>query len=281
MGERGLFGPDSVTWQLHADPAMWLGGVRSLYLQALHPRAVAAIVQNSDFRTDPLGRLKRTADFVGVTTYGTVQEAHAASARVRAVHRALRATDPDTGETYRIDDPELLLWVHCAEVSSFLAVVRRAGYPLTKAHADRYLHEQRATAALVGLDPDEVPGSTDAMRGYLREIRPLLRRTPDADVIYAFLHRPPLRGRLALGVPLYEPTIGHLSYSLLPTWAHHHYGRSPYPRGMTTALARSLRSAAPHLRGVIRALGAPEPAVVAAVRRLGAWSAPSPHRLPA
>jgi uncharacterized protein (DUF2236 family) len=65
----GLFGPSSVSWQLHAEPAMWLAGIRSLYLQALHPRAVAGIVQNSDFRADPLGRLIRTANFVGATTY--------------------------------------------------------------------------------------------------------------------------------------------------------------------------------------------------------------------
>jgi len=55
----GLFGPDSVTWKLHAEPILVLGGIRALYLQALHPRAVAAIAQNSGYRTDPIGRLLR------------------------------------------------------------------------------------------------------------------------------------------------------------------------------------------------------------------------------
>ena len=85
--DHGLFGPDSVTWQVHGDPAMWVAGIRSLYLQALHPLAVAAVVQNSDFRAAPLGRLIRTADFVGVSTYGTHEEVERASARVRRVHR--------------------------------------------------------------------------------------------------------------------------------------------------------------------------------------------------
>src|SRR4051812_35104820 len=89
--DPGLFGPDSVSWQLHAQPAMWLAGVRSLYLQALHPRAVAGVVQNSDFRSDPLGRLVRTANFVGVAVYGTHEEVAARAARVRQVHRELRA----------------------------------------------------------------------------------------------------------------------------------------------------------------------------------------------
>src|SRR5690349_15331759 len=121
--EYGLLGPYSVTWQLHGDPAMWVAGIRSLYLQALHPRAVAAVVQNSAFQTDPLGRLVRTADFVGVSTYGTRDEVERAAARVRRVHRSLRARDPDSGQPFRIDEPDLLLWVHCAEVASFLSVV--------------------------------------------------------------------------------------------------------------------------------------------------------------
>ncbi|MEK8142018.1 oxygenase MpaB family protein [Streptomyces sp. M10(2022)] len=127
--DRGLFGPASVTWQMHADPMMWIAGVRALYLQALHPRAVRGVMQNSDFRKDAWGRLMRTADFVGALTYGTTQDAEKAGARVRKIHRTLKATDPVTGETYGIDEPELLLWVHCAEVDSYLQVQRRSGFP--------------------------------------------------------------------------------------------------------------------------------------------------------
>ncbi|WP_018683053.1 oxygenase MpaB family protein [Actinokineospora enzanensis] len=280
--DLGLFGPDSVTWQLHADPALLLGGIRSLYLQALHPRAVAAVVQNSDFRTDPFGRLMRTAAFVGISTYGTETEAHAAAERVRRVHSRLKATDPETGEVYPLDDPELLLWVHCAEVASFLSTARRAGYPLRKHHADRYLREQRVSASLVGLAPDTVPGSTEEMTAYLRRIRPALRRTPDSDDIYDFLHRPPLRGRglAALGLRLYEPAIGHVAYSLLPPWATGLHGRRPYPRSATTVATRALRQAAFRVRGRIRSAADFEPPSITAVRRLGAWATPSADRLP-
>ncbi|SDH93182.1 Uncharacterized conserved protein, DUF2236 family [Actinokineospora alba] len=277
--DLGLFGPDSVTWQVHADPSMWFGGIRSLYLQALHPRAVAGVVQNSDFQADPLGRLVRTATFVGITTYGTLDQADQAARRVRQVHRSLRARD-EAGVQFRIDDPELLLWVHCAEAVSFLSVARRAGFPLTRAHADRYFDEQRTAAALVGLDPDEVPGSVDEMTGYLRNIYPTLRRTENTDVIYHFLHRPPVQGLLALGVRLYEPTIGHLSYSLLPGWARRLYGRRAYPDSVTTVAVRAFRRAALALPGGFRISRKLEPAPVAAVRRLGEWATPSPGRLP-
>lgn len=283
----GLFGPDSVSWQVHAEPAMWLAGIRSLYLQALHPRAVAGIIQNSDFRADPLGRLVRTANFVGAATYCTRAEVERQAARVRRVHRELRATDPDTGATFRIDEPELLLWVHCAEVSSFLTVVRRAGFPLTEAHADRYLDEQRASAALVGLDPDEVPGSVESMTRYLHRLRPDLRRTRDADAIYDFLHRPPVGGLLALGVRVYEPVIGHLAYSLLPGWAVRMYGRRAYPAPVSTttmrALSGTLRALQRTARTLVREprLGPLQPHPVLAVRRLGKWATPSAKRLPA
>ena len=278
--ELGLFGPDSVTWQVHADPAMWLAGVRSLFLQALHPKVVAGVVQNSDFRADPLGRLIRTATFVGTTTYGTVDQAQAAGARIRRVHRALKAVDPLTGERFGVDEPDLLLWVHCAEVGSFLSVVRRAGFPLTKAHADRYLLEQRTSAALVGLDPDEVPGTVEQLRDYFRRVHPVLRHTPDAEVIHDFLHRPPVKGRLALGLPLYELAIGRLSYSLLPGWARRMWGRRGYPETVSTAALRALRAAALAVPDGFRVARDPEPAPVVAVRRLGEWATPSPKRLP-
>lgn len=283
--DPGMFGPSSVSWQLHAEPAMWLAGIRSLYLQALHPRAVAGIVQNSDFRADPLGRLIRTANFVGATTYCPRDEVSRMAARVREVHRSLRATHE--GRTFRLDEPELLLWVHCAEVTSFLTVVRRAGFPLTAAHADQYLDEQRASAALVGLDPAEVPGSVASMRAYLQEMRPSLRRTPDADQIYEFLHRPPVGGKLALGLPVYESVVGHLAYSLLPTWAVRLYGRRAYPPAMSTAamrtLAETLRAVQNTVRTLVREprLGPLVPHPVLAVQRLGKWATPSARKLPA
>src|SRR3954470_24105087 len=151
--------PESATWLVHIDRSMWVGGVRGLMLQALHPVAMRGVWQNSDFRRDPIGRLRRTADFVGVVTWGTAEEADRLGRRVRGIHRALRAKDPDTGRVHRVDDPELLLWVHCAEVQSYLEAPRRSGLRLTDRQADRYLAEQRRSATYVGLHAEDVPGS--------------------------------------------------------------------------------------------------------------------------
>lgn len=277
--DPGLVGPDSVTWQLHADPAMWVAGISSLFLQALHPRAVAGVVQNSNFQTDPLGRLVRTGNFVALSTYGPRAEVFEAAAKVRRIHRSLRATDPRTGAGFRVDEPELLLWVHCAETWSFLEVLRRAGYPLTDRQADRYLDEQRQGATLVGLSADDVPGSRVAMIEYFAGMRPELARTAESDVIYRFLHAPSVPAVLRPGLPVYRVVIAHLAYSLLPEWAVRLYGRAAYPAPTATALLRTLRLAALAVPTSVR-WGKPEPYALRAIERLGRTARPSVRRLP-
>jgi len=276
--DTGLFGPSSVTWQLHADPAMWLAGVRALYLQALHPLAVRGAYQHSNFKRDPLGRLWRTGDFVGVVTYGTTAQAEQAGARVRAIHRRLRGVCPETGRRFPVDLPELLLWVHCAEVSSFLTVVRQAGLRLTGEQADRYVDEQRRTAALVGLDRRDVPGSVRELDCYFDRIRPQLRAVPESHDVMAFLRRPPVSGWQV--VPRLAWTqLSTVAYSLLPRWAQDLYGHRGLPEPTATGLLRAIRRVAltvpDRLRWKVCA-----PRITEAVTRLGEASAPSIDQLP-
>jgi uncharacterized protein (DUF2236 family) len=238
--------PESVTWRVHVDRAMWIGGVRSLMLQALHPLAMWGVWQNSDFQDDPFGRLQRTADFVGVTTFGSADEAEAIGRRVRGIHRRLRILDQDSGRIERLDQPELLRWVHCAEVYSYLQVTRRAGLPLTGAMADRYLAEQRRSGTYVGLHEEDIPGSVREMEAYFREMRPLLRVTEEAAAAVRFLLWPRLPESLrflAAGKPAYFP-FGALCFYSLPGWARGMYGVLPeVPRPAVTAALRSFRLA--------------------------------------
>ncbi|KWX01550.1 hypothetical protein LI90_2582 [Carbonactinospora thermoautotrophica] len=277
-GDPGLFGPFSVTWHLHADPMMWLAGVRALYLQALHPVAVRGVLQNSDFRADPWGRLMRTAEFVGVRTYGTREEAETAAARVRRVHRALRVHDPDSGRVHRVDEPELLRWIHCAEIGSYLHVVRRAGLRLTDAQADRYVAEQRRSAALVGLD--EAPGSVAELEAYFAAVRPVLRAAPEALEILRFLHRPRIRPLTAPLEPVLWTPLSHVAYSALPAWARELYGRPGLSEAATTRALRVLRRAALMIPARLR-WRLPSPLIPAAITRLGPAATPSARGLAA
>ena len=238
-----VMSPDSVTWRVHLDRSMWVAGVRALMLQALHPIAMQGVWQRSDFRTDPTGRLLRTAHFIAVTTYGSRTEAQALGEHVRRVHRALSFTDPDTGHLHRVDQHDLLVWVHCAEVSSYLEVVRRSGLELSEADMDRYLDEQSLSATYVGLERDDVPRSVADMRRYLASVRPSLRVTSEARWAVRFLLWPKVPEHLAWLTPL-KPLwfpVGAMAYSALPAWARRSYAVLPEVPGTDVATTTGLR----------------------------------------
>ena len=180
QGDPGLFGPDSVTWRVHADaPGMLMGGFASLMLQSLHPLAMAGVDQHSDFRRDALHRLNRTVEYVVTTTFGGTAVAEAAIAHVRdRVHPHIHGTAPD-GRPYSASDPHLLTWVHIAEVRCFLAGYERFGAPpLTPAERDRYFRETAEPARRLGAR--DVPESAAEVAQYLRDMRPELHATEAA-----------------------------------------------------------------------------------------------------
>lgn len=231
ISNLGLFGPESVTWRLHADPVLPVAGLRALFLQALHPVVMAGVADRSVFHDDPWGRLRRTAEYIGVTTYGTAEEAGRAAARVRGVHRRLTARDPGTGAELPVDDPDLLLWVHCCEVDSFLSTLRRAGVRLSDREADRYVAEQVASARLIGIDAavTDVPRDVAGLTGYFARIRPDLKATPPTYDAARFILYPPMPWWVRLGTPAVPGWAGiaSLAFCLLPGWARRMYSRLP------------------------------------------------------
>ena len=183
------FGPDSGMWAVHTDVAMLIGGLRALLLQTLHPLALAGVTQHSSYRTDPLGRLHRTAAFVGTTTFGTVEESEQALAAVRAIHERVAGTARD-GRSYSALDPHLLAWVHCTEADSFLrARLRYGDGPLTDELADRYVAEIGEIGAALGVE--DPPQTRAELRERLRSYRPELVANRDTRETVRFLAFPP------------------------------------------------------------------------------------------
>jgi uncharacterized protein (DUF2236 family) len=227
-----------------------MAGYRALLLEALHPRALAGVLQNSNFREDPWGRLIRTGRFWGEIVFGSTARAERAGARVRRIHARLTGTDPDTGEKFRIDEQALLTWIHVTAVESFCDTAQRAGLGLTPAEVDQYYDEQRATARLVGLDPESVPASAAEIEAYYESVRPQLRGTDDARSTAMFLAWPTFPYGLGW-TPVRPMWIGVSTYafSLLPSWARRLYGLPGLP---TTDLAATLTSRA--VRSAVRAI---------------------------
>lgn len=294
----GLFGPGSVTWRLHSDAMLGMAGLRALMMQALQPQAAEAVSQYSTFRQDVWGRLTRTSEFVGVTTFGSTTQALSAGAHVRAVHATMSGSDPHTGDLYRVDAPELLGWVHVCLVDSVVEVMRRSGVGLSDTDADTYVQEQVRAAMLVGLEPDEVPHDHAELVQYIADARPTLRATAAAREEVSYVIAPPIPARYAaVARPAWSAVAG-LAFAALPSWARRMYSMPELPgaaalHGAATtvalhALHASLRGVqgvvpalreGPHLRSARERLAAsPEPFSTPARRRRPAATPPDSPR---
>jgi len=236
--DDGLFGPGSVTWRVMSSRIMWVAIVRALYLQALHPRVIRGTLQNAATITQPAdawARLRRTRKFIETRTFGTTAEAQRAADRVRKIHEPLTGTDPD-GTRYRVDDPELLLWVHCGEVASCVDIARRSRLPFSAADLDAFVDEQRASAELIGADRAATPASVAGLGAYYEEIRPGLHACEEAmDALRLTLHPPVPDGNRVLKLGL--PPVSVLAFSTLPGWARRMYGRPDGPLSDMAATA--------------------------------------------
>jgi uncharacterized protein (DUF2236 family) len=201
-------------WVVHADVSMFVGGLRALLMQTMHPLAMAGVADHSDYRDDPWGRLQRTARFLASTTYGTVDQARAACAAVRAVHERVVGIAAD-GRPYAANDPHLLEWVHLAEVDSFLAAYQHYGSaPLDAAGRDGYVAGMALVARELGVVAP--PRTESELRSRIGVFRPELQGTRQArDAARYLLLQPPLplAARPAYGV------LAAAAVALLPWWA--------------------------------------------------------------
>jgi uncharacterized protein (DUF2236 family) len=211
----GLFGPGSVVWKLHSEPGLLIGGLRALILQALHPLAIAAVEQHSDYKKDVWGRFNRTSNYVVTTVFGTTAEANEMGRRVRAIHKPIHGVDRVTGLPYAADDPVLLLWIHTTLVESFALSYERFVAPLSTSLKDGYVREMVRQAELVGLRPEDVPATWAQNHRFIESQRPMLQATRTALEALDTVLNPPL--------PVHRRpgwwALGQCAVSLLPGYA--------------------------------------------------------------
>ena len=200
--------------RVHADASMFVGGLRALLLQSLHPLAMAGVAEHSNYRGDPWGRLQRTSTFLGVTTFGTAADAQRAVDRVRGIHRRVNGIAAD-GRPYAATDPHLLEWVHVAEADSFLRAHQIYGAaPLDQDDRNGYVDDMAEIAAKLGVvNP---PRTERELAQRINAFRPELRSTPEArDAARFLLLTPPLP--LAARAPY--GALAATAVAMLPAWA--------------------------------------------------------------
>ncbi len=239
----GLFGPRSVAWRVHGDvTSMMVGGIAGLLLQMLHPAVLAGVWDHSNFRADMHGRLRRTARFIALTTYGSRDEAEAVMARVQAIHARVSGVLQD-GTPYSANDPAALAWVHVTEAKSFLAAWRRYAEPgISLADQNRYFAEMAQVARALGADP--VPASVAQADRLIKAMRPSLKCDARTREVARLVLKQP--ASMVLAEPLRAMTI-HAGIDLLPYWARQMHGlHTPLPtvplvRAGTLGVAELLR----------------------------------------
>ena len=241
--DDALLPPDSVAWRVHGDvTTMMVGGIAALLVEMLHPLALGGVWDHSNVAADMAGRLRRTARFIAVTTFGQRDAASAAIARVRSIHARVSGTLPD-GRSYRADDPALLAWIHVAGSLCFLDGWRRYGEPLmSAADQDRYFAEVAGIARGLGADP--VPETRAAAEALLRQFRPELRADARTAAFRELVLRAPAQNLSE--VPL-QRLLMAAAVDLMPQWARAMHGLRPFPaalppvRAATLGLAGTLR----------------------------------------
>ncbi len=247
LGDPGWFGPDSVTWRVHAEfPGMLAGGLCALMLQTLHPQALAGVYDHSNFRDDLVGRLRRTTAFVACTSYAATGEVEQLVGKVKRIHTRVRGQTAD-GQAYSADDPALLTWVHVTEAYGFLQGYRRYCREVPETIADRYYDEYRRVAEALGAT--DVPASEAAVTAYFEQQVPQLRLDARSREVLAVL------SGIRLPVPMAgvsrELFLG-AGAALLPDWATSMLERTALQRTQARASARLLQGLSPLFRRALQ-----------------------------
>ena len=255
----GFFMPDEAPWIVHGNMATMVGGVRALLMQAMHPGSLAGVRQHSRYKTDPLGRLAGTIQWLTVTTYASRESILREASRVRAMHGKVRGSyiDAEGNErTYDASDPELLLWVHIAFMDSFLRCHQAYSPVPIPGGADAYIGLWARSVEPLGLET--APGDEAELLEQLGHFESQLTVSPDTREVMEWLRKPPL------------PPLARLVYRLLfqaalvtlPESYRKMTGYRTLPRGLIVPVTRVF------LRFLRFAVGPDDPLQDAAIERL-------------
>jgi len=232
---------------VHGDAAMFVGGIRAVMMQSLHPAAMTAVADHSGFRGDLWGRLARTSTFLATTTFAPAELAEHAVATVRRIHDHVTGTLED-GTPYVASDPHLLAWVHAAEVESFLAAHTAYGlHPLDQAGRDEYLAQTAVIARKLGvIDP---PTTEAELAQVMADFRPELRAIPAARDAMSYVRLEP---PLALPAKAPYAVLWATAIALMPAWARTELDLPEHPRLERTVIPLAGKVAVGAVRWALR-----------------------------
>ncbi|WP_374655091.1 oxygenase MpaB family protein [Phenylobacterium sp.] len=256
-GDRGLYGPDSVAWRVHANPiALGVGGICAVILELAEPRVRTGVWEHSIFARQPLLRMQRTGEATMITTYGSTADALKRIAMVTRMHEKVAGTTPE-GQAFHALDGDLMTWVHATAGFGFLNAYLSYVAPLSAADQDRYYAEGAAVGLAFGAPGP--PGSVAGVEALFRAMTPNLAPHRIIDEFLGIVRR---TGPFGLAGRALQPLVVEAAIDLVPADIRARLGLSVSPARL--ALAR------PMLRAMAAAARkAPGPVVRDAYARMG------------
>jgi uncharacterized protein (DUF2236 family) len=227
-GEAALVSPDSVSWRVFKNPlSLFIGGITAVVMELAEPRVRTGVWEHTNFRIDPIRRLRRTGFAAMVTIYGARSMAETMIARIRRMHDLVAGTTP-SGEAYCANDPELLNWVQGTAAYGFLQAYHAYVQPLSLSERDCYYAEGISAAALYGATSAPTSEADLGVRGkattgrlersdIVFEFRALMRSTPILPLSLRPVQHLLVRAAIDL-TPCWLRTILGLNEHELHTW---------------------------------------------------------------
>lgn len=254
----GLYGPGSLAWEVNRETLVFLGAGRATLLQLAHPAVAQAIADHSQVTRDPLGRFRRTFAQVFPMVFGSLEEAVAAARHLYRVHRRIEGRLPD-GTPYAATDVEALVWVWATLTDTARLIFERTVRPLSAAELDAYYEESRVSMLLLGVFPEELPGSWAGFSAYFADraarlrVIPVARRLAEELFSLSPVLRPLLRRYLRFSVALLPETIARgFGYAQDPAYADRVFSLVRRLRPLLPAVIRYLP---PYLEAKARVQG--------------------------
>lgn len=171
----GIFGPDSMSWKVNREAAVFLGAGRAALLQLAHPWVATALQQHSSLLGNPIARFHNTFRIVFTMVFGSLDQALAAARHLHRLHTGIRGEMPGQvagwaqGTHYEANEVAALRWVYATLVDSAGAAYGSV-YSFSTEEQAGYYHESKTMAALFGLPAEELPQDWPAFRQYVAEM---------------------------------------------------------------------------------------------------------------
>jgi uncharacterized protein (DUF2236 family) len=170
----GIYGPESLSWRINREAALFLGAGRAALLQLAHPWVAAALAEHSRAMSRPIARFHGTFRVVFTMVFGSLDQALAAARHLYALHTRIRGVLREGtarwqhGSPYEANEIGALRWVYATLVESAVLAYECALGPLAAAEREQYYAETKTLAALFGLPAAALPEDWEAFTAYNR-----------------------------------------------------------------------------------------------------------------